>query len=1290
MTVFSLRNMIFIIFIFILFYSNISYAFTDFESLRNTAEKYRDYAINKSREAVEAKKRWMQEPTIENQNKFNRLRDEAHEMFKKLDVMLEQIEEAERASAFWSQTKEIVSRSVEDIGGYISTVATKLFGASDEELFGPNWQQINQQYRALSEKHREIIERKKKLLQTPDKEKEIEELLKEIETIKKKYELLRIAIRTEQEALPFLSTFWGEDNMGRYINACVENFDIVSTVMSIITLNPKIIYDLVKPAILLKFGEKYIHPSGNLTHEIADAIVIDILNVGPSQAKTVVDGLVSKGVLDPLQEKLLKEYEKNAAKQFDSLKDNLIRSVRGLVEKEMENEILAHIKELPYEKFPATSPSEFSKVASEYFNKQAVRTKYIQMTQKSMEKEIGKLAQINKAGYASAKKEALGAKLSTALTVLDFVQELVTIYANSPLVDSSLQIADAQAKKIREIYREKVNKKEIDKFEVTENAFVNKVWKEGWKFFTANGNSEYKKTDEKNEESIEAKKPMADLIKKIEEKLSILEEIEPKETVATLEEINFYANLSYEIPDRETVSKYIKITENLYNLFNSKKITADDFILSFQNSFNSLDNAFRKIKKLNEEIYKAKIHFISRQIVPGSTDYEKKVAERNSIFSEYQKLAKNIEEQHAELINYYKEFIKRLKEQANQHLINFKALITTINEYQKSIHSCAGISEISELSQRGRYIQDYNQEIDKIKNKYKDGLNWQNLSKINLGSLREILKNLLENEQSIIKIADFCEPQTQSILEKVGDKAGEFIKDLDLFIERDGKWVELLYYMIRNYSGKIEFLKDGLEVVKDMTDRNEISLPEAAVKYTRKSFNEILNGINDNLKYISNEKFLAKRNVEKIKELIDALKTFETNIKDLSIKHIELTNLLESRRNTVDPKVVKILKGEQSGDFSLEENTIVYLITRFSDKDNNYIPPNMELASWMVDTNKKIDEIQKLVNKIINPDKLIPFLSNYEYLLSDIEARISMIDYDKILNSYEKIKEGIPDMYLWGLDLQIGFIMDTSQRFKYKGEPEYKKYAEKLLNLMQGISELQSAIRQLYTIRELYKNKVREWWLSIIKIASSELPKIDKLLDENKVELAKQTFENMKNSYPPYPTLPSGALPVAEKDLGLEDLLTKHQELMLKVSGRLEAMLKRGPEPDGNYLNLIRDLYNNFKSAYESRNDSLVMSFLGDSWSAGDGTTLADLQNNLRRTFKTFDEVRFNLQNLQIANIGSGIYRISYDVTITSRIYKRNIKHEEKSSVVEEITVDSSSKKAKINRTISGRFWYIK
>ncbi len=121
-------------------------------------------------------------------------------------------------------------------------------------------------------------------------------------------------------------------------------------------------------------------------------------------------------------------------------------------------------------------------------------------------------------------------------------------------------------------------------------------------------------------------------------------------------------------------------------------------------------------------------------------------------------------------------------------------------------------------------------------------------------------------------------------------------------------------------------------------------------------------------------------------------------------------------------------------------------------------------------------------------------------------------------------------------------------------------------------------------------------------------------------------------------------------------------------------------------LALVQDLYSRFKKAYESRNDSQVMSFISDSWEAGDGTTLADLQMNLSRSFRVFDEIRYDIQNLKIDTMLDGRYSVGYDVTITSRIHRRNIRHEEKSSVREEVVTDDSGK-VKIFRTSAGRFW---
>jgi hypothetical protein len=123
-------------------------------------------------------------------------------------------------------------------------------------------------------------------------------------------------------------------------------------------------------------------------------------------------------------------------------------------------------------------------------------------------------------------------------------------------------------------------------------------------------------------------------------------------------------------------------------------------------------------------------------------------------------------------------------------------------------------------------------------------------------------------------------------------------------------------------------------------------------------------------------------------------------------------------------------------------------------------------------------------------------------------------------------------------------------------------------------------------------------------------------------------------------------------------------------------------------ISMVRDLYGQFKAAYESRSDMQIMALISKDWSAGDGTTLSDLQGNFRRIFRVFDEVRYNIQNLSITAGKAGRYIVSYDVTITSRIYKRNLKHEEKSSINEEVTIEKSGK-AKISRTLGGRFWYV-
>ncbi len=134
--------------------------------------------------------------------------------------------------------------------------------------------------------------------------------------------------------------------------------------------------------------------------------------------------------------------------------------------------------------------------------------------------------------------------------------------------------------------------------------------------------------------------------------------------------------------------------------------------------------------------------------------------------------------------------------------------------------------------------------------------------------------------------------------------------------------------------------------------------------------------------------------------------------------------------------------------------------------------------------------------------------------------------------------------------------------------------------------------------------------------------------------------------------------------------------------------IKGGGGSMADKLKLINQFYQDFRKVYESRQESKVMAMISDDWEAGDGTTLGDLAVNLGRTFNVFDRVQYNIQNIQATAVGADRFRVTYDVVITSRILRRNVKHEEKSSVAEELVLDKSGR-LKIARTLSGRFWYV-
>lgn len=145
--------------------------------------------------------------------------------------------------------------------------------------------------------------------------------------------------------------------------------------------------------------------------------------------------------------------------------------------------------------------------------------------------------------------------------------------------------------------------------------------------------------------------------------------------------------------------------------------------------------------------------------------------------------------------------------------------------------------------------------------------------------------------------------------------------------------------------------------------------------------------------------------------------------------------------------------------------------------------------------------------------------------------------------------------------------------------------------------------------------------------------------------------------------------------------------LIERIRAKIDALRNLKAAEDDRGPGLVRDLYRQFVEAYQARDGSRLMAFMGDDWEAGDGTTLSDMQANLSRMFRRFDEVRMDIQNLKIDRTPQG-YVVSYDVTISSRIYSKDLRHQEKSSV-SELVVMGDGGTLRITRTFSGRYWLV-
>ncbi|MDD5298800.1 MAG: hypothetical protein PHU46_18020 [Rhodocyclaceae bacterium] len=129
---------------------------------------------------------------------------------------------------------------------------------------------------------------------------------------------------------------------------------------------------------------------------------------------------------------------------------------------------------------------------------------------------------------------------------------------------------------------------------------------------------------------------------------------------------------------------------------------------------------------------------------------------------------------------------------------------------------------------------------------------------------------------------------------------------------------------------------------------------------------------------------------------------------------------------------------------------------------------------------------------------------------------------------------------------------------------------------------------------------------------------------------------------------------------------------------RLETYLASGAEE------MVKKFYQDFASAYQSRNLPLLLRFLASDWQAEDGSDLRDLENTLGNSFRIFDSIQVSISGLGVRVSGTG-YQASYTIKLTGHMPRLKKNHEESSQV--EDTLVATPDGLKIRRTRGSLNW---
>jgi hypothetical protein len=308
----------------------------------------------------------------------------------------------------------------------------------------------------------------------------------------------------------------------------------------------------------------------------------------------------------------------------------------------------------------------------------------------------------------------------------------------------------------------------------------------------------------------------------------------------------------------------------------------------------------------------------------------------------------------------------------------------------------------------------------------------------------------------------------------------------------------------------------------------------------------------------------------------------------------------------------------------------------------------------------------------------------------DVKKALALIKNTKagspdVISKLKKIAEWFPSIltfppvereksiYIMELKAKLGVFhkLDTSG---YENSALGKKYIE----LRKKIQELRLEERNFIMKRqqENFMSQAKQKYLkeykkklAVLEDRAAQLMN-SSIITRGKIDELSRDYWKIRTAYFNYK--PYQSPKITTRIMGFDKMLA-----------RLENNLEAGNKDK---IKKIRSLYEEFRSAYENKDEYAVMNLLSEDWDSGDGTSPGDLEENLRNMFSVYDSIDCVISNLNVTRQPDQRFTVNYEIKITGRIFETGITREEKSSVSEEIVFEN--KQPRIHKTLQGVFWY--